>query len=184
MKIRQRRDLLNQAFNAVYTPTEEVIVKLNGVYDTIHSNQFKHASNSNKWLNQAPIKSVHREYTEKSQPNRLIESTNSASSSTGPDYKRSPLKKKLQQQQQQQQFKPFYIPNNFLSTPDDDGDNRLMNDYSLDYYSESPQMSRAHLMHKNRIQRPIHLWMKSSTDLSQNRDAANSARGRDTSLLF
>lgn len=92
---------------------------------------------------------------------------------------RSAFKKKLQQQS-----KPFYIPNNFVSASDDDGDNSLMNDYSFDYYSESPQMSRAHLMHKNRIQRPIHLSMKSSTDLSQNRDAANLASGRDTSLLF
>lgn len=180
--MRQRRGLLDQPFNAVYTPTEEVIVKLNGVYDTIHSNPFKHTSNLNKWLNAAPTKSLQQEYREKSQPNRFIESTNSPSSSTGPGYKRSALKKKLQQQQQQS--KSFYIPNNFVSTPDDDGDNSLINDYSFDYYSESPQMSRAHLMHKNQIQRPNHLWMKSSTDLSQNRDAANLARGRDTSLLF
>lgn len=179
--MRQRRGLLDQPYNAVYTPTEEVIVRLNGAYDTIHSNQFKHASNSNnKWLNEAPTKSVHPEYREKSQPNRLIESTNLPSSLTGSGYKRSALKKKLQQQQS----KSFYIPNNSVSTPDDDGDNSLINDYSFDYYTVSPQMSRAHLMHKNQIQRPIHLWMKSSTDLSQNRDASNLARGRDTSLLF
>lgn len=183
--MRQRRGLLDQPFNAVYAPTEEVIVRLNGAYDTIHSNQFKHASNSNdKWLNEAPTKSVHPEYGEKSQPNRLIESTILPSLLTGSGNKRSDLKKKLQQHQQQQQSKSFYIPNNFVSTPDDDGDNSLMNDYSFDYYTESPQMNRAHLMHKNRIQRPIHLWMKSSTDLSQNRDASNLARGRDSSLLF
>lgn len=183
MKIRERRDLLNQSFNAVYTPTEEVIVQLNGAYDSIHSNQFKHASNSIEWLNKAPTKSFHQEFTEKSQPNRLIESTNSPASSTGTGYMRSAFKNKLQQQKPQQS-KPLSNPNNFVSAPDDDGDNSLMNAYSFDHYSESPQMSRAHLMHTNGIQRPVHLSMKSSTDLSQNRDAANLASGRDTSLLF
>lgn len=177
----QQRGLFDQPFTAIYTPTEEVIVKLNGVYKTIHANQFKHVSNSN---DETPLKSFHQKYKEKSQPNGLIESTNLPSSLTGPGYKHLAMKKKFQPQQQQQS-KRYYIPNNFVSTPDDDDDNSLMNDYSFNYYySDAPQMSRARLMHKNRIQRPIHLRMKSSMDLSQNRDAANLARGRDTSLLI
>lgn len=159
-------------FNAVYTPTEEVIVKLNGALDTKHLSH--DSSNSNKWPNE-PKKLSHQEkqHAEKSQSNRLTETTNSPLSSTSLGYKRSVLNKF----QQQHQMKSFFMPNDPASNSDD-SDNGLMNDYNVDYYLESLQP-----MNRNRL-RPIHLWMKSSTDLSQNRDDGNLARGRETSLSF
>lgn len=83
------------------------------------------------------------------------------------------------QQKQQHQKKSQFSLDNFATNPDDDGDNGLMNDYATDYYVESPQMTKSRWSENNKQR-----WMKSSRDLSQNRDAGNLARGSGTSLLF
>lgn len=141
-------------FNAVYTPSEEVIVKLNGVQDNPKASH----TPTNHLLNLMHPKA------------KLIEGTTL----------HSVLNEKHQQQQQQaqqkHQKKSYYLLDDFATNPDDDGDNGLMNDYAMDYYVESPQMNK---MNGNKQR-----WMKSSRDLSQNRDAGNLARGSGTSLLF
>lgn len=83
----------------------------------------------------------------------------------------------LNAKHQQHQKKSYFLLNDFATNPDD-GDNGLMNDYATDYYVESPQMYKTK-EHKNKQR-----WMKSSRDLSLNRDAGNLARGSGTSFLF
>lgn len=155
-KERRKQSLLASTgtFNAVYTPSEEVIVKLNNADDnnkkSIHSRL-----PSNRLLNRPEHQAT---------AGQLIEGTTSHAV--------------LNAKHQQHQKKSYFLLNDFATNPDD-GDNGLMNDYATDYYVESqPQMNTSQ-MHKNKQR-----WMKSSRDLSQNRDAGNLARGSGTSLLF
>ncbi|XP_031636645.1 uncharacterized protein LOC116349381 isoform X2 [Contarinia nasturtii] len=149
---RRKRSLLASTgtFNAVYTPSEEVIVKLNGIQD---KNLHTLPPTMNRMLDRL-------------QPNgKLIEGTKS----------HSVLNEKHQQHQKKSQF----LLDDFATNPDD-GDNGLMNDSAMDYYYyvESPQIN------KSKMNEYKHGWMKSSRDLSQNRDAGNLARGSTTSILF
>lgn len=152
-------------FNAVYTPSQEVIVKLNGVQDSskiVHSLPMQ--SLSNHLLNR---------FEQKTGRIQSVESTNSHSVLNAKHRQQQ-----RHQQQQQHQKKSYFSLDDFATNPDE-RDNGLMNDYATDYYVESPQMNKNNV-HASNKQR----WMKSSKDLSQNRDAGNLARGSGTSLLF
>lgn len=144
-------------FNAVYTPSEEVIVKLNGVQD-------------NPKTSHTPTNHLADLLQPKAKP--IEGTTNSHSVLNGKHHQQQ----QHQQPQQQHQKKSYFLLDDFATNPDDDGDNGLMNDYATDYYVESPQLNKMNV-NKQR-------WMKSSRDLSQNRDAGNLARGSGTSLLF
>ncbi|XP_055304728.1 uncharacterized protein LOC129569660 isoform X2 [Sitodiplosis mosellana] len=156
---RRKRSLLAStgSFNAVYTPSEEVIVKLNGVQDNPKTT---HTSKNHL------VDLLHPKA-------KLIEGTTSHTVLNGKHYQQQ----QQQQQQHQHQKKSYFLLDDFATNPDD-GDNGLMNDYATDYYVESPQMN------KNKMNENKQRWMKSSRDLSQNRDAGNLARGSGTSLLF
>lgn len=147
-------------FDAVYAPSNEVIVKLSG---GIHDS-------SSEIIHSLPIQSL--------SSHLLIRNEQK----TGPAQSavESTQSQQHRQQQQQRSKKSYFSLDNFATNPDE-LDNGLMNDYATDYYveSQSPQMYR-NKVHASNEQR----WMKSSKDLSQNRDAGNSARGSATSLLF
>lgn len=159
---RRKRSLLASTgtFNAVYTPSEEVIVKLNGIQD------------NNKNVQSLASHLVNRLEQKSSKANQLIDGTTSHSV--------------LNAKHQQHQKKSYFSFDDFAAaaaTDPDDDDNGLMNDYAMDYYVDSPSSS-SRLLNKIRLSENKHRWMKSSRDLSQNRDAANLARGSGTSVLF
>lgn len=160
-------------FNAVYTPTDEVIVRLNGVQD------------SSKILHSLPLQSLSNHllnrFEQKTEPLQSVESTNLHSVLNAKH--RQQQQNQQQHQQQQHQKKSHYLLDDFATNPDE-RDNGLMNDYATDYYYvESPQMNK-NKVHANSNSNNQQRWMKSSKDLSQNRDAGNLARGSGTSLLF
>lgn len=160
-KERRKRSLLASTgtFNAIYTPSEEVIVKLNGVQD-----------NNNKNSHSLPTNHLFNRLQHKTKVSPFIDGTTS----------HSVLNAKHQQHQKKSQFT---LDNFATANPDDDGDNGLMNDYATDYYVESPPQTNKNRWSSVSSNKP-QPWMKSSRDLSQNRDAGNLARGSGTSLLF
>lgn len=172
-QMRQKRGLIAPpgAVKAVYTPTEEVIVKLNGAYD---GKQFAahHGSNSYKWPNDV----INQEHEDNPQLHHLIKSAN-AQIMPSLGSKRSILNSK---QSAPQQSNLYFVPNESNRNSNDD-DDELINDYNFDYYLKAP-MNRALRMQKQSLH-PIHRWMK-STDSSQNRDVDNLSRGSETSHLY
>lgn len=167
-------------FNAIYTPSEEVIVKLNGIYDSKGSNV--HEVKQNKWINKAETATETASNNPKSKTNQLIESTNSPLPLTSFNSKRTVLN--LKQQHDAAEKKAFFLSDDSAKNSMDDSDNNLMNDYTTDYYLVSPQMNRIQRINTNQIKVTNNKWMKSSKDLSQNRDANNLARGSGTSFSF
>lgn len=114
-------------------------------------------------------------FDQKTGPMQSVESTNAHSVLNAKHRQQQ----RHQQQQHQHQKKSYFSFDDFATNPDE-RDNGLMNDYATDYYVESQA-------NKNRVHAGSNTeprWMKSSKDLSQNRDASNLARGSGTSLLF
>lgn len=154
-------------------PSQEVIVKLNGVQ----------SDSGSKIVHSLPVQSpsnhLLNRFEQKTGPMPSVESTNAHSVLNAKHRQQQ----RHQQQQQRHQKKSYYLLDDFATNPDE-RDNGLMNDYATDYYVESPaQMHSKNKVHasSNSI---VPRWMKSSKDLSQNRDASNLARGSGTSLLF
>lgn len=117
-------------------------------------------------------------FEQKTGPIQSIESTDTQSVLNA----KHSQQQRHQQQQQQHQKKSYFLLDDFAINPADARDNGLMNDYATDYYVESPsQTSNKNQVHASSNKQR---WMKSSKDLSQNRDAGNLARGSGTSLLF
>lgn len=168
-KQRRKRSLLASTgtFNAVYTPSEEVIVKLNNADN----------NNNNKIAHSLPLPSNHllNELEHKTRVNQLIEGTTSHAALNANHHHQQQHQKKSSSSSSSS---PYFLLDDF-ATNSDDGDNGLMNDYGMDYYVDASQRSKNNKMHENKQR-----WMKSSRDLSQNRDAGNLARGSGTSLLF
>lgn len=163
-------------FDAVYTPSQEVIVKLNGVQD------------SSKIVHSLPVQSLSNHllnrFEHKTGPMQSVENANARSVLNAEHRQQQRHQQQQHQHQQQHQKKSYFSFDDFATNPDE-RDNGLMNDYATDYYVESPaQANNNKKVHASSSSNNEPRWMKSSKDLSQNRDASNLARGSGTSLLF
>lgn len=141
-----------------------------------------HEVKQNKWINKAETATGTASNNPKSKTNQLIESTNSPLPLTSFNSKRTVLN--LKQQHDAAEKKAFFLSDDSAKNSMEDSDNNLMSDYTTDYYLVSPQMNRIQRINTNQIKVTNNKWMKSSKDLSQNRDANNLARGSGTSFSF
>lgn len=142
--------------DAVYTPSEEVIVKFNGLSDRAQPQRPPHT------------------------PNRLIKPTNFLPSTVADGN----AKRFMLNTNQHKLAKPksATLSNDLIANVDDANDSDLMNDLNTDYYLPA---GYTHRMNANRFNEPsATTWMDATTDLSSKRDANWLARGSATSFAI
>lgn len=179
---RKKRGLIasSDAFEAVYAPTEEVIVKLNpnGMYKSKNAHKptaQSRPSQTNKWFaNGINPKDSDKHSKQKSQ---LIESHANVPSLSSKNLGYNGFKATAETPKQQQPKKSFFVPKDFSAS-----DNAVIDDYSSELYVDPAYPFD--VFNKNRMTENSRR-MKSSTDLSQeNRDTDYLARGSRTPFLF
>lgn len=177
-KVRAKRGLLasNNIFDAVYAPTEEVIVKLNP--NALQKQTSQSKPTQNKWI----VSGINPKDADKQQ-RKFPSIENHASkplTATNLGYKHLAGITK-------QQKKSFFLPKDLSNTNNNNNNNdddfMVNDDYGNEFYMESSYPNRFTQFNKNRMMENSR--MKSSTDLSQeNRDTDYLARGSQTPFLF